>query len=177
MKTNGRIHYGWIIVATGTLVLFACLGLARYAYTMLLPGMQSGLGLAYKQMGFIGTANFVGYLLAVMMAPPLIRRFRPRILITSGLLLIGICMLVISRSHQFHTIAAMYTLVGLGGGFANIPMMALVTYWFRSEQRGKAAGLVIGGNGAAIVCAGFVIPLLNRWYGADGWRTAGWCYP
>ncbi|BCS55740.1 MFS transporter [Geobacter sp. SVR] len=170
---KGRIHYGWIIAATGTLVLFSCLGLARYAYTMLLPGMQAGLGLAYRQMGFIGTANFTGYLLAVLLAPPLIHRFRPRVMISAGLLLIAVCMLVISRSHGFRAIAFLYMLVGFGGGFANIPMMALVTYWFHSEQRGKAAGLVIGGNGAAIVCAGYLIPLLNRSQGVEGWRS-GW---
>ncbi|MCM2359161.1 MAG: YbfB/YjiJ family MFS transporter [Geobacteraceae bacterium] len=167
------MHYGWIIVATGVLVLFSCLGLARYAYTMLLPGMQAGLGLAYQRMGLIGTGNFAGYLIAVLLAPCLIRRFRPRATITSGLLLIGACMLGISRSQSFAAILILYTLVGVGGGFANIPMMALVTYWFRSEQRGKAAGLVIGGNGAAIIFAGFVVPLLNRWHGATGWRS-GW---
>jgi MFS family permease len=167
------VHYGWVIVASGSLVLFSCFGLARYAYTMLLPGMQAGLGLAYKQMGFIGTANFVGYLVAVLLAPALIRRFHPRSVITVGLLLISVCMLAISRSHGFVVVVVLYTLVGLGGGFANIPLMALVTYWFRSEQRGKAAGLVIGGNGAAIVFAGFLIPLLNRSYGTEGWR-AGW---
>jgi len=41
------VHDGWIIVATGALVLFSCLGLARFAYTMLLPAMQEGLGLPY----------------------------------------------------------------------------------------------------------------------------------
>ncbi len=166
-------HYGWVIVATGALVLFSCLGLARYAYTMLLPAMQAGLALPYDRMGFIGTANFAGYLASVLMAPLLIRRFRPRATIAAGLVLIAVCMLAISRSQGFYAIAALYTLVGLGGGFANIPMMALVTYWFRSEKRGRAAGLVIGGNGLAIIFAGFLIPFLNRSCGASGWR-AGW---
>lgn len=167
------VHYGWIIVATGALVLFSCLGLARYAYTMLLPGMQAGLGLAYGRMGLIGTGNFAGYLLAVLLAPAMIRRFRPRATIAAGLLLIGVCMLGISQSRSFSLVFILYALVGMGGGFANIPLMALVTCWFRSEQRGKAAGLVIGGNGVAIIFAGFLIPLLNRHYGADGWRS-GW---
>lgn len=168
-----KIHYGWIIVTTGALVLFSCLGLARYAYTMLLPGMQTGLGLAYDRMGFIGTGNFVGYLVSVLLAPSLIRRFRPRATISAGLLLISLCMLGISQCRSFSTAFTLYVLVGIGGGFANIPMMALVTCWFRSEQRGKAAGLVIGGNGVAIVFAGYLIPQLNRACGSDGWRT-GW---
>ena len=34
-RHSPRLHYGWIIVLTGSLVLFSCFGLARYAYTRL----------------------------------------------------------------------------------------------------------------------------------------------
>lgn len=154
-------------------MLFSCFGLARYAYTMLIPGMQAGLHLSYDRMGFIGTGNFLGYLMSVVLAPFAMRRLQPRKTITAGLLLLSLCMLGISFSQSFAPAFCLYLLVGMGGGFANIPMMALVTYWFRSEQRGKAAGLVIGGNGAGIMLAGFLVPHLNRIYGANGWRS-GW---
>lgn len=166
-------HYGWVIASTGILVIFSCFGLARYAYTMILPGMQAGLGLAYERMGFIGACNFAGYLTAVLAAPPVVRRFHPRLTITAGLLLIGVSMLAISRSQSYGVILVLYTLVGIGGGFANIPMMALMTCWFRSGQRGKAIGLVLAGNGAGIIFSGALIPFLNRWHGVNGWRS-GW---
>lgn len=171
--TQGKIHYGWIIVATSALGLFSCFGLARYAYSMLLPGMQAGLGLTYDLMGFIGTGNFVGYLLSVLAAPHLMRRLPPRRMAAIGLLIIGLCMMGIGLASGFLPILLLYALVGIGSGFTNIPLMALVTYWFRSEQRGKAAGLVIAGNGIGIILAGFLIPALNRSFGADGWRS-GW---
>jgi fucose permease len=85
MVAPRRLHYGWTIVAVGFLIIFACIGLARYAYTMLLLSMQAGLGLSYDRMGYIGTGNFSGYLLSVVLAPRLIRRFRPRAVITGGL--------------------------------------------------------------------------------------------
>ena len=166
-------HYGWIIIVAGALVVFSCFGLARYSYTMLLPGMQAGLGLPYDKMGLIGTGNFAGYLTAVLVTPPLVRRLRSRLMISAGLLLIAVCMIAISQASGYTSILILYTMAGVGGGFANIPMMALVTFWFRSEQRGRAAGLVLCGNGAGIVFSGALIPLLNRWYGADGWRN-GW---
>ena len=166
------LHYGWVIVAVGALVLFSCLGLARYAYTMLLPAMQTGLQLSYDRMGLIGTANFSGYLVAVVLSPWLLRRFRPRAVISAGLLLIALCMAGISQSRGFLTAALLYAFTGLGGGLANIPLMALVPCWFRSRVRGRAAGLIIGGNGLAIICAGYLIPLLNRQYAAAGWRLA-----
>ncbi|MHC1745305.1 MAG: MFS transporter [Syntrophobacteraceae bacterium] len=167
-----KLHYGWIIVATGAVVLFSCLGLARFTYGMLLPAMQAGLSLSPDRMGFIGTGNFIGYLASVVLSPLLLRRFKPRPTITAGLLLIALCMFGISRAENLITICMLYGIVGLGSGFANIPMMALVSYWFHSEQRGRAAGLAIAGNGCAIIFSGFFIPFLNRIHGADGWRDS-----
>lgn len=168
-----KIHYGWVVVAIGSLVLFSCFGLARYAYSMLIPAMQAGLGLDYDKMGFIGTGNFVGYLVSVVLAPLVMRRFTPRITISVGLLLLSVCLLCIGISNSYVLALMLYLVVGIGSGLANIPMMALITYWFRSEQRGRAAGLVIGGNGFGIMLAGFLVPLLNREFGVQGWR-AGW---
>ena len=173
-STSGnRLHYGWVIVATSALGLFSCFGLARYAYSMLLPGMQAGLGLTYDLMGFIGTGNFVGYLLSVLAAPRIMKRLHPRRMAAIGLLIIGLCMMAMGLCSTFLPLLVLYALVGVGSGFTNIPLMALVTFWFRSEQRGKAAGLVIAGNGIGIILAGFLIPALNRNFGADGWRS-GW---
>lgn len=168
-----RIHYGWVIVAVGFLIIFACIGLARYAYTMLLPSMQVGLGLPFDRMGFIGTGNFCGYLLAVVLAPRMIRRFRPRRVISCGLLLLTLALFGVSAASGFVMPLVCYFLVGMGTGFANIPTMALISHWFRSDQRGKAAGLMIGGNGAAIMLAGVLVPYLNRTFGGSGWRI-GW---
>ena len=167
------VHYGWIIVGTGAMVVFSCLGLARFGYTMLLPGMQAGLGLSSDRMGLIGTANFVGYLVAVVLTPALLSRFRPRTTITASLLLIALGMFGIGYSNSLAAVAVIYTLVGIGTGFANIPMMVMLTYWFCSDQKGKAAGIVICGNGMGIIFAGFFIPLLNQNHGLEGWRV-GW---
>ncbi len=167
------LHYGWIIVAIGFLIIFACIGLARYAYTMLLPSMQAGLELPYDRMGFIGTGNFCGYLLAVILAPRLIRRFRPRAVIGGGLALLSLALFGIGLSSGFIAPLSLYFIVGIGTGCANIPTMALISHWFRSDRRGTAAGLMIAGNGAAIMLAGWLVPRLNLLYGTNGWR-GGW---
>lgn len=173
VKSARGLHYGWIIVMVGTLVIFACLGLARFAFGMLLPSMSDGLGMAYDEMGFLGTGNFAGYLAAVAVAPLLLRRFTPRQLISSGLFLIAACMFGIAAANSYRLILVLYTTVGLGSGFANIPVMVLVSYWFRREKRGRAAGLIVVGSGFAIIFSGFVIPLLNQSFDENGWRV-GW---
>ena len=165
-------HYAWVIVFAGALTLFACLGLARFAFGMLLPSMREGLGLAYDQMGLVSTCNFAGYLVAVALAPLVIRRFRPRGTIAVSLLAIALCMFGIGRSETLGEVLCLYTLVGLGSGLANIPAMVLVSHWFRRQRRGRAAGLMIVGNGSAIIFAGFLVPLLGRTLGEGSWRTA-----
>ena len=144
-------HYGWLIVVTGILTLFACLGLARFAFGMLLPGMRDGLGLAYDQMGYLGTGNFVGYLISVALTPALLRKFKPRVTISFGLLLIAVCMAGMSNCDHYLPLLLLYCLTGVGSGLANIPTMVLIAHWFRRERRGRAAGLMVIGNGSAIV--------------------------
>lgn len=168
-----KLHHGWLIVLAGALTLFACLGLARFAFGLLLPGMRDGLALGYDQMGFVSTGNFAGYLLAVALAPTAIRHFKPRATIVCGLTLIAVCMLLISRCEQFSSLLLLYGIIGIGSGLANIPVMVLVSHWFRRRRRGRAAGAMIMGNGAAMLFAGLLIPQLTRLFPVDGWRH-GW---
>jgi MFS family permease len=172
-STHRKIHYGWLIVATGTLCVFAALGFGRFALGMLLPAMAGSLDLSYSQMGLISTSNFVGYLLAVLVCGYLATRIGSRLLIFLSLLLVAVSMLLVSRADSFITVALFYTLTGMGSGAANVPMMALVAAWFTSRQRGKAAGLIVIGSGFAILLSGKLIPYLNRLGDAsNGWRLS-----
>lgn len=165
-------HYAWWIVFSGILTLFSCLGLARFAFGMLLPGMGEGLGLGYDQMGYLGTGNFVGYLLSVAMTPILLKVFRPRITIVVGLIIIAATLAGVSQSVSFIQLLLFYSLTGIGSGLANISTMVLIAHWFRREKRGRAAGLMVLGNGVGIIFAGLLIPFFHRIYGTDGWRVS-----
>lgn len=173
MKRPLPFHYAWLIALCGALTLFCCFGLARFSFGMLLPAMRADLGFGYDRMGFVSTGNFVGYLISVGLAPLVLRRVKPRLLVSLALALIALALLGISQSSSFAVIVGLYALVGVGGGFANIPIMVLVSHWFRRERRGRAAGLMVAGNGVGIILSGFLIPYLNDVLGADGWR-AGW---
>jgi len=168
-----RLHYGWHIVWSSTLAIFASLGLGRFALGMLLPGMGVSLGLSYSQMGLISTANFTGYLLAVLGCSLLTARLGHRLVIFLALTLIGTTMLLISRAETFLVIPILYFFTGVGSGAANVPTMALVSSWFASKKRGRATGFAVIGSGFAILLAGKLIPWLNARGGGEGWRL-GW---
>ena len=52
-----RLHYGWIVVVLGVLVVMCALGIGRFAFGMLLPSMGEGLALSYREMGVISTSR------------------------------------------------------------------------------------------------------------------------
>jgi MFS family permease len=162
-----------VIAFTGVAVLFACLGLGRFSIGILLPSMGASLDLSYSQMGLIGTGNFVGYMMAVYLAGIVAGAIGARWTITTGLVLVGGSMVLISRAVGFLDVLALYVATGIGSGLANVPMMGLVSHWFDRSTRGRAAGIMISGNGMAIVFTGLLIPWINAVVGAEGWRT-GW---
>lgn len=172
LRSRCRPHYGWVIVATGLLTIFACLGVARFSLGMLLPAMSQALGLTYAQMGLIGTANFVGYLLAVLACGPLVRQHGARRVISLALVLIGITLLGVSQTRGFAVALGLYFITGVGSGAANVPTMGLVTQWFTPRLRGRAAGIIVVGSGLAIMMTGLLVPAVNARWGGDGWRTA-----
>lgn len=172
-QKTANIHYGWYVVAAGTLCVFASLGLGRFALGMLLPSMGEALQLSYGQMGFIGTANFSGYLVAVLLCSRLSRRFGARKLIGASLLLVGVSMLLIGIAANFYLISALYILTGMGSGLANVSIMGLIPVWFAGNKRGRAAGFVVIGSGFAIIISGKIVPYLNS-LSSNGWRLS-WC--
>ena len=161
IEKNFPFHYGWLIVAAGSLGIFACIGLARFALGMLLPAMGEDLHLSYVQMGTISTSNFVGYLAGILATAHLVRRFGVRRLTTAALLLSGLSMVGIGCAGSLSSIIILYILTGIGSAMANIPLMVVLSAWFSSRLRGKAAGFVVSGNGAAIVFSGLAVPWLN----------------
>lgn len=173
MRANNRIHYGWVIVLTGTAVCFSCLGLGRFSLGMLLPSMGISLDLSYSQMGLIGTGNFVGYMISVILAGIIAKVMGARWTISIGLVLVGGSMVLISRATGFLEVMSLYVATGMGTGLANVPMMGLVSHWFLKSKRGQAAGIMVSGNGMGIVFTGLLIPWVNTSMGIEGWRT-GW---
>lgn len=168
-----RPHYAWIIAGVGLLASFCCLGLARFAFGMMLPGMADNLGLDYGQQGILGTGYFLGYLACVAMLPILTRRLSARQLITIGLLIISMTLAAISQTREFALLTFLYALTGIGSGCAFVPVMSLASHWFHPSHRGRAAGIFLAGAGLGIIVSGFIVPRLQPAFGLAPWQV-GW---
>jgi MFS family permease len=169
--SSSRFHYAWFILAAGTLVVFGSLGLARFGYTMVLPAMQSGLGLDNAHAGGLATANLVGYLALSVIGGALASRYGPRAVITIGLALVGVSMLLTGLAQNFAQAAAWRAVTGIGSGASNVPVMGLLAAWFSRRRRGLAAGVAVTGSSFALIILGPLVPRLLALYGEDGWRA------
>lgn len=170
---ESKLHYGWIVIFMGLLTTVAAHGFGRMSYTIILPAMKDGLQFNYTQLGLLGTGNFFGYLASAIIGGFLAARFGTRIVISFGLLLMGLTMIFTGLSNSFGTIFTMRFLTGLGNGAAFVPAMALASTWFVMNKRGLATGIVSGGIGLGTLISGLVVPPVLSAFGQEGgWRFA-----
>lgn len=166
-----RLHYGWVVLAVGTLAIFGALGLARFGYSLVLPAMQKGLALNNTQSGILAAANLVGYLLLAVAGGMLASRFGPRTVITLGLVTVALGMAATGLSRSFAEATLWRTITGLGSGATNIPVMGLMSGWFALKRRGLASGIAVSGSSLGLIALGPAVPRLVTAYGANGWRA------
>lgn len=165
-----RFHYGLVILAISTLVVFGSLGLARFGYTVLLPPMQVSLGLDNTQAGMLATANLIGYLALSVLGGALASLYGPRAVITAGLALAGVGMLLTGLANGFFAAAAWRALTGVGSGASNVPVMGMLAAWFTSQRRGLASGIAVAGSSLGLILVGPFVPHILSAYGENGWR-------
>lgn len=165
-----RLHYAWIVLAVGTLVVFGALGLARFGYTMLLPPMQAGLLLNNTQAGALATANLAGYLVLALVGGALAARVGPRVVIASGLAVAALGMLLTGLADSFGAALGWRALSGIGSGASNVPVMALLSAWFAQRRRGLASGIGVTGSSLGLILLGPMVPRLLAGNEENGWR-------
>jgi MFS family permease len=153
------------------LVLFACLGLGRFAFGMILPDMKIDLGMSMTQSGFVGTSNFIGYLSGLLFAGTFYEKFGASKLITRSLLTQGLFMIAMALSSNYLFASFFYFFSGFFGALSNMSVMAYITQIVPKNIRGKAVGFLAIGSGFAIVLSGYVVPFMENFYQIQSWRA------
>ena len=168
---NSRFFYGWIVLIVSVLVVFGSLGLARFGYTLVLPSMQSGLGITNTEAGALATVNLIGYLILSVVGGILASHFGPRKVICTGLALSGCGMLLTGAAQNFFSVALWRGLAGIGSGASNVPVMGLLSSWFAKSKRGLATGIAATGSSVGLILLGPTVPRLLETFGNSGWRV------
>lgn len=152
------------------------LGLARFAYGLMLPSMRSDLSWSFAQAGAMNTANAVGYLVGALIAAPVIARTGARRAFIAGLGLTALALVGCAASGAFVVLFALRLLAGVAGAVTFIVGATLAAQLASGGSHRRAAvvlGVYFAGGGLGVAVTGLLIPPLLAATGAGGWRW-GW---
>ncbi len=162
------------LLAWGALGVALHVGLARFAYGVVLPSLRSELGLDYTVGGALNALHLAGYLAGTLLGPALARRFGlARVArwahagVAAGALL---CALAPASPVAGVGLLALGRLAtGLGAGPAVIAIMVSVMAGVAEPARAAASVLMWTGMAVAILGCGLGAPWLLQ---PGAWRWA-----
>lgn len=163
----GRVFYGWWIVIAGFLISLYVGGVVYFGLTAFVEPIIQEFGWSYTQVSLATSlrglemglfAPFIGFL---------VDRFGSRKLVLLGVIVIGLGLILLSRTQTLVMFYGAYVLMAFGaGGCTSVVLMVVIANWF-DRNIGKALGLMASGFGAS----GLAVPLIVWMVDAYGWRT------
>jgi len=164
-------NYAWVVAGTAALVVFGAVGLARFAFGVVLPGMAEDLGLRYHDQGLLGASYFLGYLAIIAVMPWIAPKLGSRRLCVLGLALVALGLGAMSLLRDYAALSVAYFWVGAGSGAAFIGAMTLPAHWFHPSHRARAAGVATAGAGIGILTSGLLVPLVPATETFASWQV------
>jgi MFS family permease len=161
-------RYGWVIVGAGALMTCVAVG-AMFSLAVFLGPMSNETGWTRAAISSAMTLNFIFMGLGAFFWGWASDRFGTRIVVLIGAVMLGLALVVASRTNSLGTFQLTYgILVGFATSAFFAPMIALTTGWFE-EHRALAVSLVSAGVGVAPLT---MSPFAQWMILNHGWRSA-----
>jgi predicted MFS family arabinose efflux permease len=155
---------------SGLCAILVGIGLARFAYTPLLPALIAGGWFAPASAAYLGAANLAGYTAGALLASSLAARFGPVSILRAMMLLATAAFFACSVPLAFAWFFVWRLASGVAGGVLMVLAAPTVLPHVPAARRGLAGGAIFTGVGLGIAASGTVVPLLLRWG-----LTPAWC--
>ncbi|MER7173551.1 MFS transporter [Streptomyces mesophilus] len=159
---------GQRLAVAGISAIGVTFGFARYGYGLFLPELRAEFGLSVSLLGLIGSATYVGYLVALLTVGALVGRFGPRPLVVVGGLCATVGMGCVALAQGPALLITGLVLAGTSSGWAWAPYSDAVDRMVPAGRREHVMGAISSGTAFAVVLAG---PLALLAHGT-GWRFA-----
>jgi predicted MFS family arabinose efflux permease len=167
-RKHDRAPPGWWRPALLALGTAAALGLARFAYGLLVPAMRAELGWSLAKAGTLTTANSLGYLVGAIAVAPVARRLTETGTFRLGMVATAVALAATGATSSYPVLLLARTVAGVSGALVFIAGGVLASR--AAAARGSAIPLTIyfAGAGLGIAVSGSVIPPLlshhaGRW--------------
>lgn len=148
------------------------LGLARFAYALVLPSMRSALHWSYVTAGAMNTANAFGYLVGAFLAAPIARRWAERRAFGASFAAVAVSLAVSAASGNPVFLLLLRVVAGAAGAVCLVAGGGLTAQLGRRESRRTATFLLtvyFTGSGLGVLIAGFAVPPVLA---LGGWKAA-----
>lgn len=156
--------------AAGLCALLVGIGLARFAYSPLIPALIAAGWFSPAHAAYLGAANLAGYLVGALAARWLAARM-PAAHVLRGMMLVATAaFFACATPLSFLWFFLWRFLAGLAGGSLMVLAPPTVLPHVPAARRGLAGGLIFTGVGLGIAASGTLVPLLLR-----GGLVATWC--
>jgi len=149
------------------------LGVARFAYGLLLPAMKQDRGWTYSQAGWMNTINAIGYIIGAVTAAAVARRLGASRTYGLGALVTVLAVLALGATDDFTTLSALRLLSGISGAWIFVAggAIAAAIAAGHPDRSQMLLGLFYAGAGFGIAFTGLLVPQWLDLSGAASWRT------
>ena len=157
--------------AAGMVGMAVAMGIGRFVYTPILPGMMEELGLSASDAGLIASANYLGYLVGALLAAGGWAHGRERLAVLFGLGATVVLSGLMGTTDAMGLFLAIRFLAGVASAFVMVFLTSIVFSHLAAGNRNDLQAMHFGGVGLGIAVSAALMALLVL--GHAGW-TAGW---
>jgi predicted MFS family arabinose efflux permease len=163
----------WRATLSGLCASLVGHGLARFAYTPLLPAIVTAQWFGASQAAYLGAANLAGYLAGALLAGRLSARLGVRTVLRGMMVATTLSLLACAWPVDFAWFFVWRLVSGIGGGALMVLTAAAVLPQVPPAHRGAASGVIFTGIGLGIAASGTLVPLLLRRGLTPTWLALG----
>ena len=149
------------VLCAGVLSLVLMLGVARFAYTPLLPLMQQQAGLGVAQGGWLAATNYCGYLCGALLASVISDLVLKDKLYRIGLLLAVATTAMMGLSDNLYVWALSRFLAGLSTAGGMLLGSGLIMNWLIRHHHRPELGIHFSGCGIGIAGCAVAVALMT----------------
>src|SRR5690348_15264715 len=139
----------------------SALGLARFAYGLLLPAMRDELHWSLAEAGAMSTANGLGYLLGALVTAIVVRRLGTAATFRWGMVLTAPALAVTATSDAYPVLLAARAAAGVAGAAVFVTGGVIASRLAARAASGAPITVYFAGAGLGIVVSGAGIPPLG----------------
>ncbi|MEU8273673.1 YbfB/YjiJ family MFS transporter [Microbispora bryophytorum] len=139
----------------------SALGLARFAYGLLLPAMREELHWSLAEAGAMSAANGLGYLLGALVTAVVVRRLGTAATFRWGMVLTALALAVTATSDAYPVLLAARAAAGVAGAAVFVTGGVIASRLAARAASGSPITVYFAGAGLGIVVGGAGIPPLG----------------